>query len=165
MHTLLLPNDVFSDMLKKQIICHNYCKKIAFMLWYGCGCVSLGCFYQQSNCCRMNKFMSKCFQMSPQITVEEASSHWLHLFDFCPICVSNVPSNSSYEISRRISCIFYFSSLCVFKCVPKLSAHEDTLSYWLYLFDFSPLCVFICLLKWPVREDAKSHWLHFFYLM
>ena len=44
---------------------------------------------------------------------------------------------------------FYFSPLCVFKCLLKLPAWEDEKSHWLHLFDFSPLCVFKCVLKWP----------------
>ena len=42
-----------------------------------------------------------------------AREHWLHLFDFSP--------------------------LCVFKCVFKLSAREEAYSHWLHLFDFSPV--------------------------
>ena len=39
--------------------------------------------------------------------------HWLHLFDFSP--------------------------LCVIKCILKLPACVDAKSHWLHLFDFSPL--------------------------
>ena len=46
---------------------------------------------------------------------EDAKSHWLHLFDFSP--------------------------LCVFMCFFKLTAWEDAKSHWLRLFDFSPLMI------------------------
>ena len=62
----------------------------------------------------------------------DAKSHWLHLFDFSPMCPF------------------------------KVSAREDAMSHWLHLFDFSPLCVFKCVLKWLFTEDAYSHWLHLF---
>ena len=61
---------------------------------------------------------------------EDAKSHWLHLFDFSP--------------------------LCVFKCLLKLPAWEDAKSHWLHLFGFSPLCVFKCALKWVFKLSAQK---------
>ena len=46
------------------------------------------------------------------------------------------------------------SPLCVFKCVLNVPASEEVKSHWLHLFDFSPLCDFKCVLEWSVREDA-----------
>ena len=58
-----------------------------------------------------------------ELWTEQAKLHWLHLFDFSP--------------------------LCVFKCLLKLPACEDAKSHWLHLLDFSPMCVFKCALKLP----------------
>ena len=63
-------------------------------------------------------------------------SHWLHWFDFSP--------------------------LCVFKCCLKLPDSEKAYSHWLHLYDLSPLCAFKCFFKSPAREDAYSHWLDLF---
>ena len=155
-------------MLRKQMICHNYCKKIAFKLSYGCLCVSLGCFYQQSKCCRKNKFMSKCFQRSPQITCRKRGIDSFCL-TFVHYVFSNVPSNGPYEkISSRIGCIFLLLFTVCFQMCSQIVCTRGyivLLIEFVWFFYFSLLCVFICLLKWPVREDAKSHWLHFLDLM
>ena len=71
-------------------------------------------------------FLFTCLLNSPART--ETKSHWLHLFDFSP--------------------------MCVFKCVLKLPAWEDAKSHWLHLFDFSFLCVFKCVFKWHACEVA-----------
>ena len=65
---------------------------------------------------------------------EYVLSHWLHLNDFCV--------------------------LCVIKCILKLFAYEEAKSYRLHLFDFTPPCLFKCVFKWSAREYVLSHWLH-----
>ena len=81
-------------------------------------------------------FCTVCFPMCPQIAwmrwyivawlhdliflkvpaSEDAKSHWLHLFNFSP--------------------------LCVLKCLLKFSAQEDVKSHWLHLFGLLPLLDF-----------------------
>ena len=75
-------------------------------------------------------FSTVCFQMTPQIDVmrKKTKSHWLHLFDFSP--------------------------LCVFKCWLKDLGSEQAKSHWLHLFDFSSLCVFKCIIKLLASEHA-----------
>ena len=63
----------------------------------------------------------KCFLKSP--ACEDTKSHWLHLFNFSP--------------------------LCVFKCLLKSPDCKDAKSHRLHLFDFSPLCIFKWVLKLP----------------
>ena len=89
-------------------------------------------------------------------TWEESKSHWLHLFDFSPMCVFKCLLNSHASEDAKSHWLhwFYFSPLCVFKCVLKWPAWQEAKLHWLHLFDFSPLCVFKCLLKMPAWEDA-----------
>ena len=72
-------------------------------------------------------------------------------------------------MSRQIVCLrwckvilvafVWFSPVCVFKCLVKLSVLDDAKSHWLHLFGFSPLWVFKCLLNSLAREDryVKSY--------
>ena len=60
--------------------------------------------------CICGTFSNMDFQMILQGTCVKRS-HWLHLFDFSP--------------------------LCVFKCVLKCSLREEAKSHWLHLFNFS----------------------------
>ena len=85
---------------------------------------------------------------------EDAKSHWFHLFDFSPLCISKcVLKWPAYEDakSHRLH-LFYFSPLCIFKCVLKSPAWEKAKLHCVHLFDFSPLCVLKCLLKWHACE-------------
>ena len=62
---------------------------------------------------------------------EQAKSHWVHIFDLCP--------------------------LCIIKCILKWLAWIDAYSHWLHLFCLSPVCSFKCVLKLPIWEDAYLH--------
>ena len=92
----------------------------------------------------------------------DAKSHWLHLFDFSPLCIFKcfLKSPASEDAYSHWLHLLDFSPLCVFKCVLKLPAQKDIKLHWLHLFDFSPLCLFKCVLKLPAQKEAKLHWLH-----
>ena len=80
---------------------------------------------------------------------------------------------SIYDNSHTSCICLTVRTLCVFKCLLKVSDWVDAYSHRLHLFGFSPLCcnylnalhyspvcVFKCFLKLLARADAKSHWLH-----
>ena len=96
-----------------------------------------------------------------------------------PHCVfANVSLQRLNKMKQNhIDCIFfYFSSLCICKCLLKLPTWKDAKPHWLHLFDYfstmhfqmcfqsafirvciglSPLCVFKCLLKSFACKDAS----------
>ena len=82
---------------------------------------------------------------------------------FSLMCYQMTPQIAFPRISKvTFIALFYFSPLCVFKCLLKFSAREEAKSHWLHLFGFSPLCVFKWVLKWLACENATLHWLHLF---
>ena len=137
-HIQYLPLCISLQQQKNYTLCHLFCPQweisssrpnvcYAFMLY-----VVLRKFARENKWSLISFLLSHwCFLFTCLLKEpgpEQAKWHWLHLFDFSP--------------------------LCVFKCLLKSNARTEANSHWLHLFDFSPLCVFKCLLKWSAWEDA-----------
>ena len=86
---------------------------------------------------------------------EEAKLHCNFGCIFSPLhCVFHLPERRH----GHIDCIFYFSPLCVFKCLLKLSAFEDAKSQCNIGCIFSPLhCVFSNVASNHLPEKRHSH--------
>ena len=82
--------------------------------------------------------------MSTQtVCAKVVKCHLLHLNDFL---MTPQIASLRRDIATLVE-LFYFSPLCVFKCLLKLLAREDEKLHWLHLFGLSPLCVFKCFFK------------------
>ena len=50
--------------------------------------------------------------------------------------------------------LFNFSSVCVFKCLLKWPARDNSWLHWLHLFDFTPLWVYKCVAKLLIWKNT-----------
>ena len=86
------------------------------------------------------------YQISVKMTINSRHHHFEELvvaqirWSF----VAKIVKNSNFSP-------FY---MCLFICLSKELRAEQAKSHWLHLFDFSPLCLFKCLLKWLAFEDT-----------
>ena len=87
------------------------------------------------------------------ISMDSSIVHWLHLFGFSPMCVSNVSTNFSdfrrYEITL-IAFLWPFSNM-VSKCNLTPPLRENIYSHWLHLCALMPF-------KGTVAYILKSCW-------